>query len=144
MGHDTGAMAGALEAMHGAALRSVDEGIEALRPLYDRLPEGLRERAWAVAREFDPASCLASTTLYQGEDQPLADLSELQAIEVVALVVPGADPMHPAEIGEAYANALPDAATLASDEPLSQAIRDLCRRALQGAQTSRDSTRGAS
>jgi len=125
-GGPTGALAAALDEMHAAAERAVEEGIEALRPLYARLPSELRDRAWAVAREFDPASCLASTTLYRGAEQPLADLSELRGIAVPALVVPGSDAMHPAELGEAYADSLTGATILGNRETLEPAITRLC------------------
>lgn len=126
--HRPTALAVAFETMHAAAERAVDEGIEALLSLYDRLPDGMRERARAMASGFDPASCLASTTLYLQPEQPLTDIGELRRVTVPTLLVPGNDPMHPAEISAAYAATLPDVEVVADGEPLDKAITRLCRR----------------
>jgi pimeloyl-ACP methyl ester carboxylesterase len=88
----------------------------------------MRERAWAVAREFDPASCLASTTLYRDSDPAVANTAGLRRIAVPTLVVPGNDPMHPAATAEACAAVLPDVELFSDLGTLDQAISRLCHR----------------
>ena len=98
----------AMERMDAHAQRALHEGIEALFPLFEPLPEPIRERALAMVASFDPASVAATTRLLASGQQPFASLLELQRIEVPTLVVPGVDPQHPAEVASRYAAHLPD------------------------------------
>ncbi len=125
------AMAAGFAAMHAAATEAVERGIDALAPLYERLPEPIRKRAWAVAGEFDPASCLASTSVYVSPDQPLSEAAALSQLLAPAAVVPGVDAMHPADIADLYATALPHAEVVAGDAPLDEVVLRLCRRAFE-------------
>lgn len=100
-----------------AAMRAIGEsgqtalahGVEALTPLYGRLPESIRERAIAMLRDFDAASLAATTRLLASEVQPFESISELAQITVPTLVVPGTDAEHPADVAELYAQHLPHA-----------------------------------
>jgi len=93
----------AFRTMEAVGRRAVEEGIEVLCPLYERLPEAIREAALEMMRGFDPASVAATTRFLASGAQPFATVSELSAIEVPALLVPGTDPEHPAEVCALYA-----------------------------------------
>lgn len=90
----------AMAAMAAFGQRTISHGIEALFPLMDRLPEELRARARAVIATYDPASVAATTAFMNSGAQPFARADELAAITVPALVIPGVDPTHPAEVAE--------------------------------------------
>jgi 3-oxoadipate enol-lactonase len=97
----------AMQIMDDYAQRALREGIEALFPLFERLPEPIRERALAMVASFDPASVAATTRLLASGQQPFASLADLRAIELPTLVVPGVDPQHPAEVASLYAEHIP-------------------------------------
>lgn len=92
----------AMQAMEVAGRRVVSEGIQALEPLFDALPEAMRSRARAMAAGFDPASVAASTRFMNSGAQPFATGGELAAISAPSLLVPGTDPTHPAEASEVF------------------------------------------
>jgi 3-oxoadipate enol-lactonase len=91
---------------HGKRARLV--GMEALRPLFERLPEAVRERALAMMLSFDPASVAATTRFLASGRQPFEELSELSAVAAKTLLVCDDDPEHPAELCRLYAAQLPD------------------------------------
>ena len=97
----------AMAVMNEHARRAVSEGIEALFPLFDRLPEPIRERALAMVASFDPASVAATTRLLASGEQPFASLDELRSLSMPTLVVPGVDPQHPAAVASLYAEHIP-------------------------------------
>lgn len=116
----------AMELMDAHAQRALRDGIEALFPLFDRLPESIRERALAMLASFDPASVAATTRLLASGQQPFASLLELRRIEVPTLVLPGTDPQHPAEVAARYAAQIPDC-RLGDPAELPAAIDRFCR-----------------
>src|SRR5436190_671125 len=77
----------AFATMQAFARRAPAEGIDILQPLYARLPDDLRERAWAVAARFDPASVAATSDFLASGAQPFASDAELESLGMPALVV---------------------------------------------------------
>ena len=102
-GSDRGYTAGqteAFNAMDAVAGRTVTEGIQALKPLYlQRLPEGVGDRAWRIAAEFDPGSVAATSRFIASGAQPFDSAEELASISVPSLVIAGSDDVHPPEMG---------------------------------------------
>jgi pimeloyl-ACP methyl ester carboxylesterase len=120
----------AMRAMDDAGRRALAHGIEALLPLYGELPPELRERAVAMARGFEPASVAATTRFLASGKQPFVAASALHAIDVPVLLVPGADPEHPAEVAELYARHLPRVTVVAASAPdLAERLASFCARA---------------
>lgn len=115
----------AMQVMDAHAQRALVDGVEALFPLFERLPEPLRERALAMVASFDLASVAATTRLLASGQQPFASLAELQRIELPTLVVPGEDPQHPAAVASLYAAHIPDCRTGALAQ-LPEAIARFC------------------
>ncbi|HVI04206.1 MAG TPA: alpha/beta hydrolase [Enhygromyxa sp.] len=120
----------AMERMDAYAQRALREGVAALFPLFEGLPEAIRERALAMVASFDLASVAAFMRLLASGQQPFASLLELRRIEVPTLVVPGIDPQHPTEVASLYATNIPkcrvgDAAALV------EAIERFCSDAAQ-------------
>lgn len=99
----------AMDRMRAAGERALVEGVEALDPLYAALPAPIRARAQAMARRFDPASVAATTRFLAEGAQPFERLEQLATLAMPALVVPGADPEHPAELAARYARTIPRA-----------------------------------
>lgn len=124
----TESQATAFAAMDAAASRAGVEGIEALRPLFfDRLPEGMRERAWQIASEFDPGSVVATSRFIARGAQPFATTNELRSLRAPTLTVCGDDDVHPAYISELYSSCLPECTTVpATTRDIGQAIRRFC------------------
>lgn len=126
----TTAQSAAMRAMNAAGQRTRVHGIEALLPLYDALPAELRERAVAMARQFDPASVAATTEFLASDAQPLASARDLASITAPTLIVPGSDPEHPPQVATLYARHLPDVALVDAAEPaLLPRLAEFCRRA---------------
>jgi len=98
----------AFGAMNALGSRAVNEGIEALHPLFMNLPSPVRERALAVVGGFDPASVAATTAFLASGAQPFATQEELQSISAPALLIPGADALHPSEVSDIYAANIPN------------------------------------
>jgi 3-oxoadipate enol-lactonase len=107
----------ALARMDAYAQRSVREGIQALQPLFEALPDAIRERAQAMLESFDPASVAATTGFLASGAQPFATAAELAAITAPVLLVPGGDPTHPPELAELYRRHLPHATVRTVDAP---------------------------
>lgn len=99
-------------------------GIEGIVPLFEALPEAIRERAVAMARSFDPASVAATTRFLATEAQPFARVEELAEVTLPVLVVPGTDPQHPAEVADVYARAFPRCTVGDSGADLVGVVRD--------------------
>jgi pimeloyl-ACP methyl ester carboxylesterase len=117
----------ALARMDAYAQRSVREGIQALQPLFEALPDAIRERAQAMLESFDPAS-VAATTRLLSTTQPFDVLEDLQGIRSPTLVVRGRDPQHPGEIADLYADSLPHARVIEAEvEQIAAAIDGFCR-----------------
>jgi pimeloyl-ACP methyl ester carboxylesterase len=92
----------AMMAMGDVGEQVLAHGVAALRPLFERLPEPVRERATRMALGFDPASVVTTTRFLASKEQPMSSAHELESIEVPVLVLPGVDPQHPPEIAERY------------------------------------------
>jgi hypothetical protein len=111
----------AMTRMDEIGRRTLDEGIAALLPLFDALPPAIRDVARAMASRFDPASVAATTRFLASGAEPFDRLAELAAIAVPALVVPGVDLEHPAEVAVLYARTMPHA-RIATEPDLAGAI----------------------
>jgi len=123
----TTSQASAFAAMDSVANRASVEGIEVLRPMYERLPDGIRQRAWQMASEFDPGSVAATSRFIVSGAQPFDSSRDLRAIRVPTLLVRGDDEQHPAEVSDLYAAALPNCTVLpAKGTDTVGAIRDFC------------------
>jgi pimeloyl-ACP methyl ester carboxylesterase len=98
----------AMEAMAAAGQRTLTEGIGALLPLFDALPEAIRERAKAIVATYDPESVASSTRFMASGAQPFMP-AELATLAMPVLVAPGTDPQHPREVAQVYAQHVPHA-----------------------------------
>jgi pimeloyl-ACP methyl ester carboxylesterase len=96
----------AMRAMDAAGSRAIAEGTQALLPLFSALPPEVQARARAVIAGHDPAGVAATTRFLASGAQPFATAAELAAIAAPALVVPGTDATHPAEVADRYARHL--------------------------------------
>lgn len=96
----------AFRAMEEAGQRALEQGVEALRPLYEQLPPPIRERAIEMMLGFDAASVAATTRFLASGVQPMGAAQDLAAIDAAALLVPGTDAEHPAEVCDLYARHL--------------------------------------
>jgi 3-oxoadipate enol-lactonase len=102
----TEAQSTAMHRMNEAGQRARDEGVETLRPLFERLPPPIRNVAIAMMLSFDAASVATTTRFLASSAQPIGSVNELAAIDVPVMVVPGIDAEHPAEVAELYAHHL--------------------------------------
>jgi len=127
IGYTSGQTA-AFAGMDAVASRATVEGIDVLRPMfYERLPEGIRERAWQLASRFDPGSVVATSQHIASGAQPFASSRELRAIQVPTLLVRSDDEIHPAEVSDLYAATISNCTTLpATTTDVTSAIRDFC------------------
>jgi pimeloyl-ACP methyl ester carboxylesterase len=111
--------------MDALARRAPQEGVQVLRPLYENLPPGARDRALAMLDEFDAASVAATSRFIASGVQPFGSADHLAALSVPTLLVRGDDPMHPAEVSDLYAAHLPAATVLpASTADIAAAVDD--------------------
>lgn len=92
----------AMRTMAEAGQRALEHGIDALRPLFESLPQPVRNVAIEMMLGFDAASVAATTRFLAMGKQPMASVHELEAIDVPVMVLPGIDPQHPAEIAALY------------------------------------------
>lgn len=123
----TSRQAAAFAAMDSVASRASVEGIEVLRPLYEELPDGIRQRAWQMASGFDAGSVVATSRFIASGAQPFASSRELRSIRVPTLLVRGDDEQHPAEVSDVYARSISDCTALpATGVDTGSAIRDFC------------------
>lgn len=86
--------------------RARNEGIEAFRPLY-KGSAAMEAYFDAMTRSADLASFVATNQFIASGAQPFASDADLEAIAVPTLLVPGNDPMHPAEVSDLYAAKIP-------------------------------------
>ncbi len=94
------------------ASRTLDEGVQVLRPLYANLPAGMREKAFAMIERFDPASVVATSHFLASGSQPFTAVEDLTSLDVPTLLVRGDDPMHPAEVSDLYAATIRDSTSV--------------------------------
>lgn len=105
----TSEQAAAFSGMDAVASRAEAEGVEVLRAMYfSQLPEATALRAWGIASGFDPGSVTATSRFIASGVQPFESSKDLRALGVPALLVRGADAIHPAEISDVYAESLPN------------------------------------
>ncbi len=119
-------------------LAKVDnEGVEAFRSLYQQSP-AMEAYFDAMIGSLDLPSFVATNRFMASGAQPLASDADLEAIAVPALLVPGNDPMHPAEVSNLYAAKIPRCATVELSDTadynsrnieIAAAIGDFCERA---------------
>lgn len=122
-----GAVVQAMAAMHALGRRAPEEGIEILVPLFEALPDEIRSRAVEMVRSFDPDSVATTTALLASCAQPLDTRQELRSVACPVVVVPGADPHHPAEVAVYLAGALPSASLERVEGPaLVEALAGFC------------------
>jgi pimeloyl-ACP methyl ester carboxylesterase len=112
-----------------------EEGIEAFRPLYQQ--HGVETYFDAMIGSLDLASFVATNQFMASGAQPFVSGADLEAIAVPTLLVPGNDPMHPAEVSNLYAAKIPRCATVdpshtadynARNAEIAAAIADFCER----------------
>jgi 3-oxoadipate enol-lactonase len=96
----------AMRVMREAGERALEYGVDALRPLFDRLQPPIRDVAIEMMLGFDAASVAATTRFLASNAQPIETVGELANIDVPAMVVPGSDEEHPAEVADLYARHL--------------------------------------
>ncbi|HEY1558294.1 MAG TPA: alpha/beta fold hydrolase [Kofleriaceae bacterium] len=117
----------AMDAMHAAGARCVAEGMSAMFPLLEALPEAMRDRARAVMAGYDPASVATSTRFMASGAQPFAE-RELAGMMAPALVVPGIDAQHPPEVVDVYARGIGARCVVEATDDFADAIDRLARR----------------
>ena len=101
--------------------------IDALRPLYAQLPDGVRERAWQMASRFDPGSVAATSRFIASGAQPFGSSRQLGSIRVPTLLVRGDDEQHPAEASDVYAAGIRECTVVpATHSDIVSALRDFC------------------
>jgi pimeloyl-ACP methyl ester carboxylesterase len=96
------ASSAAMRVMAEAGERAAENGIDALRPLFDVLPSPVRDYALELMQSFDPRSVAATTRFLATNLQPMSAARELEAITVPVMVVPGIDAQHPRELAALY------------------------------------------
>lgn len=118
-----------LEKTDAVASRTLDEGIQALRPMYANLPPAIREKALAMIEEFDPASVVTTSRFVASGAQPFRSAQDLESLSVPTLLVRGEDPLHPAEVSDLYAAHIPNCTVApASTTDVAGAIGEHCQR----------------
>ena len=118
----------AMRTMADAGERTLEQGVEALQPLFEALPPRIRAVALEMMQGFDPASVAATTRFLARNHQPMESARELQGIDVPVLVLPGIDPQHPAEIASLYVRHLRHASVLEQTTPdLVERLCQFCR-----------------
>lgn len=107
-----------LEWMDGLASRALEDGMEAILPLYSAAPDQIRDQAIAMAMEYDPPSLVATSRFLASGAQPFHSPADLARIQVPVLLVPGADPMHPAAVSDLYLRNLPRVEAVSPQDPM--------------------------
>jgi 3-oxoadipate enol-lactonase len=98
----------AMTAMDAAGSRAPAEGVEVLLPLFDALPEAIRDRARALVAGYDARSVAVTTQFLASGAQPFPSSRALAAIKAPTLLVPGIDPYHPSEVAAVYSEHMPN------------------------------------
>ena len=97
----------AFAGLRAVASRALAEGVQVLRPLYERLPPERRDKALAMLAEFDAASVVATSEFIASGAQPFRSAADLAALAMPVLLVRGADAVHPGEVSDLYAASIP-------------------------------------
>jgi 3-oxoadipate enol-lactonase len=103
--------------------RARDEGIEAFRPLYQE--RGVETYFDAMIGSTDLASFIATNQFMASGAQPFVSGADLQAVAIPTLLIPGNDPMHPAEVSNLYAAKVPQCITAAVSDTADWNARNL-------------------
>jgi pimeloyl-ACP methyl ester carboxylesterase len=106
----------AFAGMDSIASRALTDGIDVLKLLYATAPDAYRELAIAMSMEFDPASVVATSRLLASGAQPFRSMTQLRRLTMPALIVRGADAVHPSQVSAGYIEALPDCRAIAADD----------------------------
>jgi pimeloyl-ACP methyl ester carboxylesterase len=139
----TRGQAAAFAAMDSVASRASVEGIDVLRQLFARLPDGIRQRAWQIASRFDAGSVVATSRFIASGAQPFSSSRELQSIRVPTLLVRGDDAQHPAEVSDVYAASITDCTVVPpTGVDTVRTIRDFCDAGLTALGSTRRKARG--
>lgn len=96
----------AMTTMAEVAQRALDQGLEAFRPLFDRLPIPIRSAAIEMMLGFDAASVAATARFLASDSQPIENVRQLTSMDVPVMIVPGTDAEHPSEVAALYAEHL--------------------------------------
>jgi len=112
-----------------AVAKARAEGFEAFRYLYRQSPAA---EAYfdAMIAEADLASFIATNEFMLSGAQPFASAEDLRRIAAPTLLIPGNDPMHPAETAELYAAKIPQCSIV---EPLDAADYNGCSKEIASA-----------
>lgn len=111
----------AMQRMGEVGARVATEGVGALRPLFESLPEPVRAKAIEMMLGFDAASVAATTRFLATNAQPMKSAEELSAIRIPVMIIRGNDPQHPANVADLYARYLNEAEIV---EPTSMDLDD--------------------
>lgn len=103
--------------MDAVASRALAEGVQVLRPLYANLPPQIREQALAMVDGFDAASVVATSHFIASGAQPFTSAADLRSLSMPTLLIPGDDPLHPAEISDLYAENIPNCSLVPASTP---------------------------
>jgi pimeloyl-ACP methyl ester carboxylesterase len=106
-----------------AIARAAEDGIEAFRSLYQRSP-AMEAYFDAMIRSADLASFVATNQFMASGAQPFMSSTDLEAIAVPTLLIPGNDPMHPAEVSNLYAAKIPNCTTVGLSDTTDYAVRN--------------------
>ena len=98
----TTAQQAAMHAMDAVGSRAPAEGVEVLLPLFDALPEAIRDRAKRLIPTYDARSVATTTAFMASLVQPFERGEDLRQIVAPTLVVPGVDATHPREAAEGF------------------------------------------
>jgi pimeloyl-ACP methyl ester carboxylesterase len=119
----------AMRVMSEAGQRALVHGLDSLRPLFENLPQPVRDVALEMMRGFDAASVAATTRFLAQCEQPLGSARELASLTVPTLLIPGADAQHPAEIADLYAQHLRQPVLVEPSDPdLLHELAQFCSR----------------
>lgn len=103
--------------------RAQTEGFEAFRALYQQ--RGIEEYFDAMIASADLPSYLATNRFMVSGAQPFKSSADLAALTVPALLVLGNDPVHPPEVSDLYAVAIPDCTVIELPASLDIETRNL-------------------
>lgn len=114
--------------MDNLGRRAPNEGVQVLRPLFTHLPAEVREGALAMLAEFDPASVASTTRFLAAGEQPFQTATELTALTVPTLLLPGNDALHPTAVSALYSSLIPHCQTSPREADGTGAIGVFCDR----------------